>query len=95
MMVLVAFTLLWSAFALNFAKSAFEVPPTIIRALEPVQHWLVSHDVESVQLTNSELEEQTPKPTKAVPSVRNLVVIQIVDKLFFVIFIILTFVLHN
>lgn len=103
MIVLVAMTMLWSAFALNFAKSSFEVPPTVMRALEPVQHWLVSADIEAVQLTNNSLdpEEQlnsaksgqitTPRSN----STNNFIVIQIIDKLLFVIFLILLVALHN
>lgn len=94
MIVLVSFTLLWSAFALNFAKSSFEVPPTIMRALEPVQHWLVSNDVEAVQLTNSDPEEGPKLPSRSKPT-NNLIVIQVIDKALFVLFLILVIVLHN
>lgn len=103
MIVVVALTMLWSAFALNFAKSSFEVPSTVMRALEPVQHWLVSStDIEAQQLTNSEAEvvQDSAAGGKVIAhlpgnSANNLIVIQVVDKVLFVIFFFLLIVLHN
>lgn len=101
MIVTVALTMLWSAFALNFAKSSFEVPPTVMRALEPVQHWLVSSDIEALALTDNSLDPEeavgSAAGSKGAASTRrnNLIVIQIIDKLLFVIFFILLIALHN
>ena len=101
MIVLVSTTLVWSSFAVSFSRSSFEVPTTVMRAIEPVQHWLVSNDIEAVQLTNTDPEDQLKPSTTGnnkrnqSASSTNLIVIQVIDKLIFVLFSILTIALHN
>jgi len=70
-----------------------------MRAIEPMQHWLVSADIEAVQLTNSDPEEgansTANKLTQRSKPTNNLIVIQVIDKLLFVLFLIIVIVLHN
>lgn len=76
-----------------------------MRSIEPIQHYLVSHDIESVQLTNNaDLENnqngqnnQTLAKHKTTNNISqsNLIVVQIVDKILFLLFFILIIALHN
>ena len=102
--MMTAFTLLWFAFSVNFIRSTFEIPSIIMRTIEPLQHYLVSKDIESVQLTNNDLENQnsgggqhnqTLAKHKSNISQSNLIIVQIVDKILFVLFFILIIILHN
>lgn len=102
MIILTTFTLLWFAFSLNFIRSTFEIPAFVMRSIEPLQHYLVSKDIESVQLTNNDLENgqngqtnQTSTKSRSNISQSNLIIVQIVDKILFVLFFILIIALHN
>lgn len=89
--------MLWFAFSLNFIQSTFEMPPVILRTIEPVQHFFVSNDIESVQLTNNDPENGTNvnKINKSNVSKSNLIFVQVVDKIWFALFLILMIMLHN
>ncbi|XP_075678940.1 acetylcholine receptor subunit beta-like 1 [Dermatophagoides pteronyssinus] len=99
MIILTTFTLLWFAFSLNFIRSTFEIPAFVMRSIEPLQHYLISKDIESVQLTNNDLENgqtnQTSTKSRSNISQSNLIIVQIVDKILFVLFFILIIALHN
>ena len=99
MIILTTFTLLWFAFSLNFIRSTFEIPAFVMRSIEPLQHYLVSKDIESVQLTNNDLENgqtnQTSTKSRSNISQSNLIIVQIIDKILFVLFFILIIALHN
>ncbi|KAH9389094.1 hypothetical protein TYRP_008448 [Tyrophagus putrescentiae] len=96
--------LLYLGYKLGFGSLGIpRCPSPVMRALEPVQHWLVSStDIEAQQLTNSEAEvvQDSAAAGKVVAhlpgnSTNNLIVIQVVDKVLFVIFFFLLIVLHN
>ena len=98
MIVLVSVTLLWSAFAVNFAKSTLEVPSVMMRTIEPVQSWLVSRDIATVQPTNLEPEQNNSQSQngKSPQLSRNkTILIQVMDKLLFALFLLLAIGLHN
>lgn len=77
------------------------MPPVILRTIEPVQHFFVSKDIESVQLTNNDPESGTNtmnvnnKMAKSNISKSNLIIVQVVDKIWFALFLILMIMLHN
>lgn len=88
--------MLWSAFALNFHKSTFEVPNVVMSAIEPMQHFLVSNDIEAAQLTPRDDDESKATSNAGGNLSRtNMIVIQVIDKILFVIFLFLAIVLHN
>ena len=100
MVVFVACTLLWSTFASHLVASGhLELPPKVIKVIEPLSPWLVSNDVEAMslaKLANADDQASSSSATqhrKTMPN--NVMFVQIVDKILFALFLLLAIVLHN
>ncbi|UXI18370.1 DNA replication complex GINS protein PSF2-like [Sarcoptes scabiei] len=108
MIMMTSITIIWFAFSLNFFRSSYEAPPILIRLIEPVQHLFVSKDIESVQLTENDIENppgtivdatlgKSSHQTNRSDSVMKvkLILIQVIDKLLFILYFMAMIFLHN
>lgn len=93
MITVVTVSMLWTSFAINFAKSTFEIPQSVVQVFKPMESWLVNHDSDRAQLTEPGEVDETQTAKRPVKS--NTIFIMIVDKLLFTLFLLLTVIMHN